>query len=105
MRGKLDYLLEQKLRYNGGLIAYINNSCHHINIPNPDITMYTDAILTGWGITDLIFPSRGLWPKPELERINVLELRATEIGIYTYCKSKDFLHVRVIYMCDIVTAI
>ena len=30
----------------------IDNSCHHINIPNPDITIFTDASLTGWGITD-----------------------------------------------------
>ena len=79
-----------------------DNSCHHINIPNPDITIYTDASLTGLGITDVIFPPRGLWHMAELEHINVLELKAIEIGIYTYCKNKDFLHVRVI--CDNVTA-
>ena len=28
-------------------INNIDNSCHHINIPNPDITIYTDASLTG----------------------------------------------------------
>ena len=78
-------------------INNIDNSCHHINIPNLDIT------LTGWGVTDRISPSRGLWHKAKLEHINVLELRAIEIGIYEYCKSKDFLHVRVV--CDNVTAI
>ena len=81
----------------------IDNSCHHINIPNPGITIFTDASLTGWGITDGISPSRGLWHKAELEHINVLHLKAIEIGIYTYCKSKDFLQVRV--MCDNITAI
>ena len=84
-------------------INKIDNSCHHINIPNPDITIYTDASLTGWGITDGISPSSGLWHKAELEHINVLGLKAIGIGIYTYCKNKDFLHVRV--MCDNVTAI
>ena len=44
----------------------------------------------------------GLWHKAELEHINVLELKAIEIGIYTYYKNKDFLHVRVI--CDNATA-
>ena len=35
--------------------------------------------------------------------INVLELKAIELGIYTYCQSKTFFHVTV--MCDNVTAI
>ena len=39
-------------------INNIDNSCHHINyIPNPDITIHTDASLTGWGITSGISPS------------------------------------------------
>ena len=38
-------------------INNIDNSCHHINIPNPDITIYTDASVTDWGITDGISPS------------------------------------------------
>ena len=84
-------------------INNIDNSCHHVNITNPDIILYTDASLTGCGITDGISPSSGLWHKAELEHINVLELKEIEIGIYTYCKNKDFLHVRV--MCDNVTDI
>ena len=80
-----------------------DNSCQHINIFNPDMTIYTDASLTGRGITDGISSSRGLWHKAELEHLNVLELKAIEIGIYKYCKNKYFLHVSV--MCDNVTAI
>ena len=52
---------------------------------------------------DGISPSRGLWHKAEFEQINDLELKAIKIGIYTYCKNKDFLHVRV--KCDNATAI
>ena len=34
-------------------INNIDNSCHHIkNISDPDITVHTDANLTGWGITN-----------------------------------------------------
>ena len=47
------------------------------------------------GITDGISPSRWLWHKAEFQHINVLELKAIKIGIYTYCKNKDFLHVKV----------
>ena len=86
---------------------WINNigySCHHINnIPNPDITIHTDAGLTGWKITNGISSSRGLWHKTELDHINVLKLKTIVIGIYTYCKNKNFLHVRV--MCGNVTPI
>ena len=55
------------------------------------------------GITDGISPSRWLWHKAEFQHINVLELKTIKIGIYTYCKNKDFLHVKV--MGDNVTAI
>ena len=82
-----------------------DNSCQHINnIPNPDITTHTDTSLIGWGITNEITPSRGLWHKAELDHINDhIELKAIEIGIYcTYCKNKNFF-ARV--MCDNITAI
>ena len=79
-------------------INNIDNSCHYINIANPDITIYNDASLTGWGITDGLSPSRELCHKTESEHINVLELKAIGIEIYTYCKNKDFLHVRVNFL-------
>ena len=84
-------------------INNIDNSCHKIQNPNPDITIHTDASLTGWGITDGTNPSRGLWHDLEIDNINVLELKAIEIGIYTYFKYKNFTHIRV--MCDNITAI
>ena len=99
---------EGKTRLSAKAIAEIywwtnnlDNSCHDINILNPDITIYTGIGYTYWGFTDGISPSRGLWHKAEL--IYVLELKVMEIGIYKFCKNKDFLHVRV--MCDNATAI
>ena len=70
---------------------------------NPDITIYTDASLTGWEITNGIPQSRGLRHKAEQDHINVLELKAIETGIYKYCQDKISLHVR--FTCDNVTAI
>lgn len=74
-----------------------------LNIPDPDITIYTDASLTGWGITDGISPSGGRWDENEIAHINVLELKAIQFGVLTYCKHKHYKHIRV--MCDNTTAI
>ena len=80
-------------------INSIANSSHHVNnIPNPDITIHTDADASprDWGITNEIFPPRGLQHKAELDHI-VLELTAVKPDIYTCCKDKNSLHVRVIF--------
>ena len=91
---KLNYLLKQKLRYNG---EFITLTIH--------VTILTYLLLIllyiyQWkscrkGITDGISPSTGLWHKAMLEHIKFLGLKAIKIGIYTYWKNKDFLHVRV----------
>ena len=74
-------------------INSIGNSCHQINnISNPHITIHTDASLTGWRIINGISPSRSLRHKAEVDHINVLELKAIETGICTYCKDKISLH-------------
>ena len=91
---KLNYLLKQKLRYNGEFITLTT----HVTILTYLILILLDICLwksCRWGITDSISPSRDLWHKAMLEHINVLGLKEIEIGIYTYCKNKDFLHVKV----------
>ena len=73
-------------------INSIDNSSYHVNnIPNPNITIHTDAdaSLTDWGTNNGIFPSRGLQHKAELYHI-VLELTAVKPDIYTCCKDKNF---------------
>lgn len=81
----------------------IFQSYARIDIPNPDITIYTDASHIGWGITDGITPSGGRWDENEKAHINVLELKAIQIGILTYCKNRIFKHARI--MSDNTTAI
>ena len=82
-------------------INNMNKSCHHISITNPDITTYTNASLTGWGITDDISSSRGLWYKTKFEHINVLELKTIKIEIYTYCKKISYMSVLCVIMPQI----
>ena len=81
----------------------IATSIKHINIPEIDITIYTDASLKGWGITDGINPSGGRWADNEMHYINVLELKAAIFGIIAYCKNKSVKHARI--MLDNTTAV
>ena len=67
----------------------------HLNIPDPDITIYTDASLTGCGITDDKTPTGGRWDEDEITHINLLELKTIQFGVLTYCKDKNFKHIRI----------
>ena len=83
------------------ILWWINNidtAYHHIIKTNLDIITYTDACLSGKGITDGNNSSRELWKMDEVAHINILELKAIEIDIRPYCKNRDLKHVTV--MCD-----
>ena len=79
------------------------SSLQHINVPDPDITIYTDSNTLGWGITDGKNPSGDRWKAEEINHINVLELKAILIGVQTYYKGKNYKQIRV--MPDNVTAV
>ena len=95
---KLNYLLKQKLRYNGELITL---TIH--------VTMLTYLILILLYILRKILQMGYHWwyipnqrTQAMLEHINVLGLKATKIEIYTYCKNIHFLHVKVmVWQCHI----
>ena len=61
------------------------------NILDLDITIYTDASLTGWGMKDGKTPSGGKWDENEITHINVLELKAIQFVVLNYCKDKNFI--------------
>ena len=61
------------------------------NMPNPAITIHTNASLAVWEITNRISPSRGLWHMAELDHFNVLELKAIEIGRCLHLPKKQTL--------------
>ena len=75
-------------RSTGGKIIYLNFLLLLTFI-------YTGASLTGWGITVGKTPSGGRWDENEITHINVLELKAIQFGVLTYCKDKNFKHVRI----------
>ena len=64
---------------------WINNifeSFASVNILDPDIKVYTDASLLGWGITDCKTSSGGRWDENEITPINMLELKAIQFKAY-----------------------
>ena len=104
--GKFDANIELNVESKKEIYWWINNifeSFAPLNIPDPDITIYTDASLTGWGITDGKTPSGGRWDENEITHKNGLKLKAIQIGVLTYCKDKNFKHIRI--MSDNTTAI
>ena len=75
-----------------------------IRVPDIDITIYTDASNLGWGITDGVSPSGGIWSINEsIMHINWLELKAIEIGVMSYTRYPHPRHIRI--MSDNTTAI
>ena len=60
-----------------------------------DYTDYTDSSTLRWGVLDGYNLSGGIWKAEEINHINVLEVRAIFIGVQTYCKGKNYKHVRV----------
>ena len=81
----------------------IKNSFQNLVISNPDITIFTDANETGWGITDEYKSSAGQCAEHERTHINVLELTAAFTEIHTCCHKRSYKHIRV--MSDSSTAI
>ena len=55
------------------------------------------------GVTDGRNPSGGRWKVDEINHINVLELKVIFSGVQTYCKGKNYKHVRVMF--DNITAV
>ena len=104
--GKFDANITLNVESKKEIYWWINNifeSFAPLNIPDPDITTYTDASLTGWATTDSKTPSGGRWNENKITQINVLELKAIQVGVLTYCKDKNFKHLRT--MSDNTTAI
>ena len=81
-------------------VANVYDTFNNVVTQNPDVTIFTDASLLGWGITDGNKPSGGRWHSAEIKNINFLELK---VIIHTYCSNNTFKHVRV--MCDNTTAV
>ena len=67
-----------------------------IKVKPIDLTIYTDASKMGWGVTNQVSSTGGLWSPSEKDNyINLLELKAIELGLKTYCENHDLGHVRI----------
>ena len=76
--GKFDANITLNVESKKEIYWWINNifeSFAPLNIPDPDITIYTDASLTGWGIADGNIPSGGRCDQSAITHINVLKLK------------------------------
>lgn len=71
---------------------------------DPDLVIYTDASLTGWGCSSEIGRTGGHWDSVEAQNsINVLELKAALLALQSLVKDKSNLHIRL--MMDNTTAV
>ena len=64
-------------------------------IVSPQVELYADACLTGWGATLGNTTTGGHWAQEELNHINVLELKAILMGLQSLCKDFQQTHVRI----------
>ena len=84
----------------------ITASCNHIGIDssNPDLILFTDASLTGWGCSCELGRTGGQWNHAEAQSsINVLELKAVLLSLQSFVREKFNIHVR--HMIDNTTAV
>ena len=74
----------------------IDTVTRHVHVSNPNITIFTDASLLGWGFhsADLQMWTGGRWgPQEWGQDINYLELKAVLFSLMTACKSVTNQHI------------
>lgn len=69
---------------------WVNNigpACRCITTTDPNLNIYNNVSLRGWGVTDKVHPSGEFWHNDEITYINVIEQLAIFYGIKSYCKN------------------
>ncbi|GFN81550.1 reverse transcriptase [Plakobranchus ocellatus] len=106
-RGNSDALMTLSDRSRYELQWWVTNifSAHNdITPPQPDVVVFTDASLSGWGCSVGNISSGGHWPQhAQSYHINVLEIRAVHETLKCFCHEFQNKHVRV--MSDNNTAV
>ena len=75
-------------------IDNIDTQSKSLHSSSPQIEMFSDACLTGWGATTGDAKTGGHWAHVELNHINVLELKAILLGLTSLCKDSKDTHIR-----------
>ena len=82
----------------------VNQNGKAIMTPSPDLTIETDASLSGWGAAWGSQRIGGAWSPEEKElHINVLELRGALFAVRAFTRERDNLHVHL--MMDNISAV
>ena len=81
----------------------IRNSGRPVDMGEPEVTVFTDASMEGWGAHIGTVTAGGRWTEKEArDHINVLELRAILLALQSLCQ-EPYKHIRI--MSDNTTAI
>lgn len=101
--GNFDRLINLPLHMKPHLLWWINNlplAYKCINPKQPSITIYSDASTKGWGAVNKTTNEQtgGQWAQDEQDKhINILELKACQLALLSFCKQVSDVHVR-LYM-------
>ena len=66
-----------------------------IVVEPPQVFLYTDASLTGWGAKLGNVTTGGHWAKEEISHINTLELKAMIMGLQSLCNDLCKTHIKI----------
>lgn len=78
-------------------VQNVFSSFNDICVPNPALTLTTDASTIGWGAVLPSCSTGGLFNEIEKqEHINVLELKAILFGLKSLCKHKSNTHIKIL---------
>lgn len=75
-------------------INNIDSQSRSLRSSSPQIELFSDACLTGWGATTGGTTTGGHWAQAELDHINVLELKAILMGLHSLCRDDRDTHIR-----------
>ena len=74
---------------------HIHSLTKPIHLPDPDVEIFTDASMIGWGARCGDTATGGQWAQAELAHINQLELKAAFLAVQALCSSKNYQHVKI----------
>ena len=101
-RMKISWICKDDLKW---WLHHIDTTKKPIRLGNPNVSLETDASMLGWGAVLNDHKAGGRWSIEEAsQHINVLELKAVELGLKTLCSSVK-PHQGIKVLCDNTTSV
>ena len=88
-KGNFDATMILSERAKEDLEWWLRNAKHGVRLIRsdlPDVRLFTDASLQGWGAYAEGISIGGRWHEEEVEHINVMELEAIYLGLLSFCR-------------------